>query len=313
MSEIEQDGIGFIKYAGELVPHGVIDAGAAGMALTGLDETLRFFNEKQSPGFATLEYGIPVRTEAGSWIATVLIIGGGAFALSYLKKAGEKMAENDFKDIGFGDVLKKSMSAIQALLKLTKHTRISRGWEMEGIAWRDNGNEIGIPNSRGEILYVSAEFFQWYSSLPPRLINKLVMAVRSGRSLSVGVRNDGGYEVVTVDEADKLLFAEDQPEIEDEFLFPELEHGSRVKLEGKLIRGNEASNSAGLEYQGHILNCHPEYGNIRQFKSALFLRCVVEGTVSRLTKQRLIAEKRPTIIVSKVVPLEEDGQLHLFR
>lgn len=140
-----------------------------------------------------------------------------------------------------------------------------------------------------------------------------LLSITMSKVASVGVRNDGGYEVVTVDEVDKLLFVEDQPEMEDGFLFPELEHGSLVKLEGKLIRGNEASNSVGLEYQGHVLNCHPEHGNVRQFKSALFLRCVVEGTVSRLTKQRMVAEKRPTIIVSKVVPLEGDDQYHLFR
>jgi len=95
--------VGFVKYSGQDLPSGIIDAGSAGSALTGLDETLRFFNTQQSPDFAAFTYDIPVQTRAGSWEALVLGaigVGGGTFALGYLKKAGEKLAENDFKDIG---------------------------------------------------------------------------------------------------------------------------------------------------------------------------------------------------------------------
>lgn len=101
--ETEQfEDLGFVKYSGESLVNGVIDAGSAGSALVGLDEAVRFFNSQQSPDFADLQYDIPVQTRAGSWEA-VLVAGaavGGAFALGYAKKAGEKLAENDFKDIG---------------------------------------------------------------------------------------------------------------------------------------------------------------------------------------------------------------------
>lgn len=57
--------VGFIKYSGAAVPHGVIDAGSAGAALLGLDEAIRFFNAQQSPDLASAQYEIPVETRAG--------------------------------------------------------------------------------------------------------------------------------------------------------------------------------------------------------------------------------------------------------
>lgn len=310
--EEKYEDVGFIKYSGDKVPHGVIDAASAGTALIGLDEAIRYFNEKQSPDFAKLDYEIPIRTEGGSWLAVVLATVGGAFALSYAKKAGEKMAENDFKDVGLKDVLKMSMNAIQNFAKLVKHTRKPRDWETASLIWRNANTEVGIRNDKGEILFIPTEQFHWFASLPPRLISRMTSVVRAERRLSIGVRHDGDIEEVQINETEMHFFSEEAVAEQEEFLFPDLEHGTQVRLEGRLIRGNEAANSIGLEYQGHVLNCVPEQGNIRRYKKALFLKCVVEGTITRLTKQRMVAEKRPTIIVAKVTPLEEENQHDLF-
>lgn len=315
MTDIEYEQVGYMKFSGEAVPSGIIDAGSAGMALIGLDEAMRFFNEKQSSDFASFEYQIPVRTTEGSWIAWVLGIAGagaGAFTLSYLKKAGEKMAENDFKDVGLKDVLKKSVDAIQYLVKLVKHTKQSRGWDTQNVQWRSNNSEIGILNSRGEPLFIPVEYLRWYIALPPRLISKITNVISQQRSLSIGVRRDGDFEEISVNIEEKVYFVDEDIEPEDDYLFPELKHGDEVRLEGKLTRGNASSNSIGLEYEGHILNCIPESGSIRRFKPALFLRCIVEGSISRLTKQRMVGEKRPTIVVRNITPLEQDDQYDLF-
>ena len=176
ITNIEYEEIGYMKFSGKAVPLGIIDAGNAGMALVGLDEAIRFFNEKQSPEFGKLEYQIPIRTTEGSWVAWLVSavgVGAGMFALSYLKKAGEKMAENDFRDIGLKDVLKKSFDAIQYLVKLVKHTQILREWDTKNVLWRNGNTEIGIFNSRGEPIFVPIEYFRWYVSLPPRLISKI--------------------------------------------------------------------------------------------------------------------------------------------
>lgn len=316
MNEEFQEEVGYLKLSGGAVPKGIVDAAAAGSALIGLDEAIRFFNESQSPGFAKLEYQIPVRTTSGSWVAWILAAtgaGGAAFALGYLKKAGEKMAEADFDGVGFKDVLSKSVDAIQHLIKLIKHTKRNKDWDAEHVVWRNDNTEVGIRNSNDEVLYLPYEFFRWFMNLPPSLIARLTTAIASERTLAIGVRRGSDYEEVSVSIDEKRYFS-GEIEIElDEILFPELMHGEGVRLEGKLTRGNESSNSVGFEYQGHILNCVPEEGSIRRFKPALFLHCVVDATVSRLSKNKMVAERRPTLIVRRITPLESDDTPDLFR
>lgn len=313
-SEFEE--VGFIKYFGEAVPHGVIDASSAGNALLGLDEALRFFNAQQAPDLASLPYEIPVETRPGSWEAVLLAAGGiaGTFALSYAKKAGEKMAENDFKDIGLKTVLQKSMAAIKNLARLVKHTRMPKNWQIERIEHVSNIDMAVVYNSLGEPIYIPIEQMKWFQQLPPQLLVRLTAVVRKNRTLSIGVvAPTCPPEEVVIDEYDKTYF--EQPggeEVEFDTLFPELFHGAEAQLIGKLIRGNESSNTVGLEYEGHVINCVPAIGSVRQYKHALFLRCRVEGLVNRHTKHRFVADKRPTLIVSSVIPLESDGQLGLF-
>ncbi len=308
--------VGYIRYSGKEVENGIIDAGSAGLALLGLDEALRFFNTQQSPDLATIPYEIPVRTRTGSWEAVVLgstVAVGGAFALGYAKKAGEKLAENDFKDVGLHDVFRKSLDAVKTLAKLVKHTRRARGWESARYSMENQSTEVAVRNDHGQELCIRPEYFRWYQQMPPHLLLRMTTIVRRERILSIGLKDDGPSEAVQVLEADKPLFEQTQDEeLEDAFLFPELLHGNHATLEGRLIRGNEASNSVGLEYLGHVINCVPSNGSVRQYKPALFLRCRVSGIVNRLTKSRFVADRRPTLILNKVVPLEKDVQGSLF-
>lgn len=311
----EYEELGFVKYSGVSVINGVIDAGSAGSALVGLDEAIRFFNSQQSPDFATMEYDIPVQTRAGSWEAVVVAGAavGAAFALGYAKKAGEKLAENDFKEIGLKHALKNSMAAIQTLAKLVKHTRHPRGWDRVRIEPTMGAETVMVANEKGDELPVPLEYFRWYQQLPPRLLARMTSVIRTDRMLTIGIIKETGIEEVTIVEEEKPLFDRTQEdEFEEDILFPDLVHGANVRLEGRLIRGSEASNSFGLEYMGHVINCVPAHGNVRQYKAALFLRCKVDGRVTRHAKNRFVADRRPTLIVEKVIPLEADGQLGLF-
>lgn len=307
--------IGFIKYSGDSLVAGVIDAGSAGSALVGLDEAVRFFNMQQSPDFASLQYDVPVQTRAGSWEA-VLLAGaafGGAFALGYAKKAGEKFAENDFKNVGLKDALSKSMSALQSLAKLIKHTRRPHGWEISRIEPTMTADSVIVKNDSDEELRIPIEFYRWYQQMPPRLLVKMTSVIRLDRVLTIGSIRDERIETVTITESEKKLFDNlEVDEIDEEILFPELIHGANAVLEGRLIRGNAASNSVGLEHMGHVINCVPLMGSVRQYKSALFLRCRVEGRITRHSKNRFIADRRPTLIVDRVIPLETDTQGSLF-
>src|SRR5438552_112833 len=62
----------FIKYDGELVEDGFLDARKAGEVLIGIDETLRYFIHQENPNIKKLEFEIPVRIRKGSWEAYFL-------------------------------------------------------------------------------------------------------------------------------------------------------------------------------------------------------------------------------------------------
>lgn len=310
--EDEKVEVGFVKYEGKAVGPGILDAGKAGMALTGLDDLLRYFNSRQSVELAKADYEIPVRIQNGSWEA-VIIAGLSAFAVAYLGRAGNEMAKKDFDGVGLKDVFKKSLQAAVHLIRLAKHTSKLKGWVLENVRWRNDNTEIGIQNKSGQYEYFPAEYVKWYSSLPPQIMRKMAEVVEDERTLVIGVLDNGVVlqEKVTIRE--KVIFTRDVAEdLEDEVLFPDLEHGMDVKIEGRLIRGNAETNSIGLEYRGHNLNCVPEHGSVVQYKPALFLRCLVEGQVSRIGKSHFVAERRPTIIIRRVTPLETDFQISLL-
>ncbi|OAM36778.1 hypothetical protein A7P98_02150 [Eikenella sp. NML080894] len=58
--------VGYLKFYGENIENGIIQADVAGQALLGFDECIRFFNKKQYPTIVLYDYKIPVKTEKGS-------------------------------------------------------------------------------------------------------------------------------------------------------------------------------------------------------------------------------------------------------
>jgi hypothetical protein len=309
--DVREESVGYVKFKGEAVAEGAIGASAAGTALLAIDDLLKHFNRKQSKGFASVPYEIPVRTTKGSW--EVWVVGAvTVFGSVYLKKAAEVMAENDFKDVGLKDVLRKSIDAVRTLIQLAKHTKGNLNWASSDLSWRASNNLVGVTNQVGETIYVPLEYFRWYLDMPENLLKRLTSPIEQNRRLAVGARSGEGFEEVEVDFWEKDYFGHEPAANDEAILFPELQHGDFVRLEGRLTRGNENTNSVGLEYGGHIINCIPEVGSITSYKPALFLRCVVEGVVSRLTRQHVVAERRPTIIFQRIIPLEQDAQYSLF-
>ncbi|CUJ47367.1 hypothetical protein [Achromobacter xylosoxidans] len=311
----EYEEVGFIKYSGDPLRAGVIDARSAGSALLGLDEAIRFFNMQQSAELAEVEYDVPVQTRTGSWEA-VLLAGGAvatAFALGYVKKAGEKMAENDFKEIGLKNVLSRSMSAIVTLVRLIKHTEKSCDWTTKRIEPSFSGSTVIVADEVGREIAVPVDFYRWYQKTPPGLLSKMTSVIREDRPLTIGSYESDEMNSVLLVASEKALFESRDSDGDDgDILFPELKHGDYVALEGRLIRGSEKSNAVGLEYQGHVINCMPSSGSIRKYKSALFLRCRVEGMIIRHSKNSYVAERRPKIIIDRVIPLQPDQQGILF-
>lgn len=281
-----------------------MDARKSAQALLGVDEAVRFFVFQQAPELRIVDFEFPVKVKKGSW---EIVIGG--ILLAYGVKAAQKMAENDFKDIGLKDVFKKALHAIQWMIRIGKHMGDLTIKKFENVQFRDNNALIGIRNFQGEYLYVPKEFLDFYASASPALLKKMSEVVEEERSLSVGIFDGQTVIEETVTRKHRQIFTHEVEEPE-EVLFPELEHGQSVILEGELTRGNEMSNTVGIGYQGHILTGIPEVGSIVRFKSSLFLRCRIHGWVSREDEKGRLGARRPRIIFTRIEPLENDDNNH---
>ena len=238
----------------------------------------------------------------------------GIFGTAYLKKAGEKMAEKDFQDIGFSDIFRKSLLALKNLVDLIKHKKGNINWENEDfhIEQKNDSFFVSIKNESGESILIPIEQLEWFKNIPKESLEKIVQGVMVGQSLSIGVRNENeNFDSTSITNEEKSLFLSSEEDEQEEVIFPELVHGETTQLEGKLVRGNEKTNSLGFEYKGVILNCHPTKGSIRQYKSSLFLKCKIDCYINRHEKSDLILDKKPTLHIERVEPLESD-QLNLF-
>lgn len=311
-------GVGFVSYELEGVPNGVVDAGAGGAALTGIDEAVRFFNRQQYGGPGLGAYEIPVYTGEGSWMAVimgVMAIPATAFATSYAKKAGEKMAEKDFADIGMKDVARKSMDALVHLIEVIKHLKGLPDWTRTKIEWSNNAQRARVYNDAGAILEVPSDYIKWYKQVPKAILRRLSAPIlRAGRVTFASKQDSGEFRSVDLEASQVPLLMGQEDFNEDAFLFPELRHGDDVELEGLITRGNQSTNSIGFQYQGHILNCVPETGSVRRFKAAIFLHCKLVATINRHVASLTRIDNRPTLIIRQVVQLEDDqrGQQLLF-
>lgn len=312
------NGVGFISYERDGAPTGVIDACAGGLALTGIDEAVRYFNRQQHRGFADGSYEIPVYTGEGSWVAVVLGIAAipiTTFASAYAKKAAEKMAEKDFADTGFRDIARKSMDALVRLVELIKHMNGMPDWSAAEIRWSRDASVAYIYDKNGAVLEVPAEYVKWYKQVPKGILRKLSAPIVGGGSATFGAQQENGnFRSVNIGYGEASLLKDDEDVADDSFLFPELKHGEEIELEGLITRGNQSTNSIGFQYKDHILNCVPESGNVRRFKAAMFLHCMVTAIINRHVGSLARVDNRPTLIIKSVRQLEDDnsGQRLLF-
>ncbi len=308
--EQEDKYLGYMKYDGELVDEGFMDARKSAQALLGFDEAIRFFVFQQAPELRKTDFEFPVRVKKGSWeivipeLVELMKLAGGVIATAYGVKAAQKMAERDFDNFGLKDVFQKSLLGIQWVVKIGKHLGDLTLKKFESVTFKDNNQLIGIKNSEGEVLYVPKQFLDFYVSSTPKLLAKITELVEE-RVLKIGVYQNEELVEETVTRKYRSIFTQEEEE-QEEILFPELEHGQDVVLEGEVTRGNEMSNTVGLGYQGHILTCHPEQGSIVRFKSSLFLKCQIHGTISRLDEKGRIDARKPKIIFSRIEPMEND-------
>ena len=103
-------------------------------------------------------------------IPTCVVVGLTYVASKYFGKAAEKMAENDFKNIGFVNVFSKSIKGMQWILRIGKHLGSLTKKPLDDLRFRNANKEIGIPNNAGEYLYVPTVYLKFYEEVPVHLL-----------------------------------------------------------------------------------------------------------------------------------------------
>lgn len=315
----EEKYLGYIKYDGELVKSGLMDARKQAQALLGYDEALRYFIGKQIPELRNLDFEIPVRIKKGSWEALIpetvvgwVQAGLGVVATAYFTKAAQKLAEKDFADFGITDMFKKSLEAIKWFVRIGSHMGNVTTRKFEKTKFSQDNLLIGICNDKGEYLYVPKQFFDLYISSNPKLLEKIAENIAEGRGLKIGTFQGDLIDEVTIDMSNKAIFCKSEDDEEDDVILPELVHGDTVVLEGEVTRENKTSNSMGFKYQDHIITSYPESGSIVPYKPILFLKCRLYGTVSRLDEKGRIAARRPKLFFSHIEPIQDEKNYDLF-
>lgn len=311
--------IGYIKYEGERVKDGLMDARKQGKALLAFDEALRYYIAKQYPDLKSLDYEIPVRVRKGSWEALIPeTIGGWVLAAisiagtTYVTTAAKKMAEKDFEDFGVTDAFRKAIDAIKWFARIGKHMGDITIRAFSNVKFNDDRTLVGIRNENGDFLYVPAQILDLYINSNPKLLEGLAENIGEERRLAIGTIINNVTDEEVIDVNDKSIFCDSEDEISEDILFPELIHGDEVVLEGEVTRENKTSNSMGFKYIDHILTAYPDKGSIVKYKPLLFLRCRLYGTVDRTDDKGRVGAKRPKLYFRHLEPLESDRSRDLF-
>jgi len=312
MSVNEKYYLGYLQYSGDLVKEGFLDARKAAQALLGFDDSIRFFVGREEPRLREIDYEIPVRIEKGTWQALIpqsigawVLTAGGIAATAYIATAARELAKTHFEEKGIRDVFREALCGIQWVIKIGSHLQNMKVKELVNLKWRKNNTEIGIPNEKGEYLYVSKKFCKAYEECPHELFSKMCELIEAERKMQLSVFVEGKWQNVILGDTEKKIFF--SPKDNDiTTLFPELKDGQIVELEGVVTRGNENTNALGVEYKGHVLTCHPRKGSVVRFKPGLFVKCRLQGTISREDKVGKHIGLRPTIILDDLTPLEND-------
>ncbi len=315
--------IGYIKYSGESVKDGLFDMRKSAEALLGFDEILRYFILQEDPTLKEIDFEIPVRIRKGSWEA--LIPTGLAiwFAKDYLSSIAKEAGKNGFLDSGpakdLEKIFKVSIKSAQWIIKIASHVGSLTKRKFENIKFRNNNEQIGIPNDNNEYLYVPKKYFDLFEKCPENIFAKNSKIIEKERILEIGLYGQENVEKVIITEKEKSIFYTQSNN--NEIILPELKHDQFVELDGEITRATESTNSIGFRYKEHTLVCKPKSGDIAQFKNQIispesdhfFPKIKINGKVSRKDKNGDFKEKKPQIFFSKITPLiTEEKNLKLL-
>lgn len=331
--------VGYLKYSGKDVEDGCLDAKKAAEALLGLNEFLRYFIQKEEPSLQKIDFEIPVRIQKGSWDVwikelitpqNIITTAGTAYLIPLLAKAAqdgflETGPVKDIKAIGKAvGVVVKAIKSSQWMIRIASHLQtfskqvFKRVQSSSQLTQNQGEWFLVIQNDEKEVLSIPQKYVDLYLECPEGIFKKNASIVSIERILKIGFYLESEIHEIVITEAQKPIFCkESEP---DTTLFPELQEGDFVSLEGIITKVNEKANTIGFEYKEHVLLCKPEKGHLSAFKGKIvsreqriFPRLKIIGVISRLDKKGKVKEK-PEIIFSDFIPIEsgENSQLNMF-
>lgn len=106
---------GYLKYDGDAVEDGLLDARLSADALIGFDEAYRHFISQEKPSWQDEDLNLPVRIEKGCW-EIMIPAGVAVFAGYYLKATAEKAGQDGLFETGIANDLNRILKlALQSL------------------------------------------------------------------------------------------------------------------------------------------------------------------------------------------------------
>ena len=215
--------IGYIKYRGKLVEDGMMDARKQAEALLCADSAIRSFLAQQSPDIRKFDFEIPVKIQRGSWellipenVGLWAQAGLAVVATAYFSKAAQKMAENDFSEVGVKDLFLKSIDSLKWFVRIGKHLGTVSLRKFDNPKFTDNNSIIGIPNSQGEYLYIPKNIFDSYINSEPMVLDKLAQFIEKDRELVIATIDEEGVDEEAINKEQKGIFCSSENEEEEE-------------------------------------------------------------------------------------------------
>jgi hypothetical protein len=314
---IEEGYLGYLKYEGNDVNDGIMDARDSATALLGFDEAFRFFINREHTAWSTRDLNLPVRIGKGCWQILIPTALTTVFAGYYLKAMATKAGTDGFFETGMAKdlhrVLKAALTSLKWVIKISKHLGAIGDVSRLGNAKLQDLDSVIIYNNDNEPLLVARKYFEQYRDCPSDLLTKCASVICLERMLEIGsFEQNMTIDFVTIAPAERSIFCQDASELPD-IVLPELEHGMSVELEGEITRVTESTNTLGFCYDSHVLICKSSNASkIASFKSRIisqqdnhiFPRVKLIGTIDRKDDRGGFKAHKPSILFSDIVRLE---------
>jgi len=313
---IEDGYLGYLKYDGDAVEEGLMDACLSAKALLGFDEVFRHFIRQENPSWQDEDLNMPVRIEKGCW-EIMIPAGVAVFAGYYLKATAEKAGRDGLFETGIvkdlNRILNSALCSLKWIVKISKHVGAVGDEGKIGNAKIQDVDNIVVYDDNEAPLVVPEKYLELYCNCPSALFGKCTGIIEEGRELEIGsFENNEVVDPVRIFPEERSIFYREKEE-EQEVVFPELEHGMPIEVDGEITRVTESTNTLGFRYQGHVLFCKPSDNKpIASFKQKIisrqddhiFPKVRLVGVVDREDVYGNFKAHKPGIVFSDIQRLE---------